>query len=82
MIKLYYGKLRNNDIIFAPEKLHINNKWIYNANQEQYFSLGYKTIKYTDEPQINDNQYLTFMWEEFDTEIVQKWTINNIEIFE
>lgn len=55
-----YAKLINNKLEFAPKKIIKDGFIITNPGKELVLSLGFKELRYSDKPELNDplNNYL------------------------
>jgi len=77
-----YGKLINNQLTIAPNKLVINNQNIWNASPEVYLSQGWLPIINTDEPIVDNDHFVEPYYEFENNQIVQKWEVKEIELSE
>lgn len=53
---MLYGKIVNNKLIIARNKIQIKNGWITNPTEDKLKELGYKTIEYTERPTYNKEE--------------------------
>lgn len=69
-----YAKLNNNNnIIYAPNPILIDNDYIGNPPVEVYLKQGYKPVTYTQQPEPKGYGYYNETWEETPINIVQGW---------
>lgn len=69
-----YAKLINNYPSFAPNPIHIGNRWRINPPGEIYEAEGYKPVTYTDPPGEPDEGYQWVeTWTETENAIMQGW---------
>lgn len=69
-----FGKLTEKGLEYAPNPIRIDGKDIFTTNPIAY---GYKPIIVPEEPDTDATHVAVFDgWEETDTEIIQKWRIN------
>lgn len=69
-----YGILIEGELQTAPKKLEINGNWVWNAPSEAYLAQGWKSVRFTDEPEPVEGYFWQSGWTETETEIVQTWT--------
>lgn len=77
-----YAKLINNFPAYAPNPIHIGNRWRINPPDSVYGAEGYKPVIYTDPPQTESGYVAVPGWEETAEEIVQTWTVEEQPITE
>ena len=70
-----YGKLIEGELQTAPRKLEINGNWVWNASAEDHLAQGWKSVRFTDEPEPIEGYFWQSGWTETETEIVQTWTL-------
>lgn len=51
-----YGKLINNKLIIAGEKIQVLNGWITKPSEEELRINGYKEIEYMDRPEYDEEE--------------------------
>lgn len=51
-----YGKLINNRLIIAGERIQVLNGWITKPSEEELRINGYKEIEYMDRPEYNEEE--------------------------
>lgn len=73
-----YGKLENDALVYAPNKLVINTEQIFNAPAELYKSQGYLRIVNTEMPEYEEGFYYTPYYIEVIDALVQKWEKHEI----
>lgn len=70
------AKLIDGVIKYAPKKIYIDNKLIFNPTDEQLKSQGYQEVENTDQPNVvTKTQIAISSYVEQDGKIVQKWSI-------
>ena len=69
-----YGKLEDNVIIKAPDRISVNGVQIWNAPAELYLSLGWKPVIFTEHPEPEEGYYYKASWHETAKKITQTWT--------
>ena len=72
-----YGTLIDDNLIIAPNPLHVKGFYIYNPADEQYVAAGYLPIVETPYPEVIEGEepkYHAASWEEKDGHIVRIWT--------
>lgn len=70
------AKLIDGVIKYAPKKIYIDNKLIFNPTDEQLKSQGYKEVENTDQPNVvTKTQTAISSYIEQDGKIVQQWSI-------
>lgn len=75
----YYAKLINNRPAYAPNPIHIGNRWRINPPDSVYEAEGYKPVHYTDPPTEPDAGYQWVeKWTETENAIVQGWELVEI----
>ena len=74
-----YAKLDGDKLIYAPNKLVINNQQIFNAPREKYISSGWLPIVKTAEPESGEGYYYSPIYVQANGFILQKWEKNFIE---
>ena len=72
---MYYGKLIDGELQFAPRKLNGDGVVVYNPPAEMYLAAGYKPVEFTDAPEAPEGFYYESAWEENADSIVQTWTL-------
>lgn len=72
---MIYAKLINNTISYAPRSVLRNGNWIGNPPAEVLVELGYKPVRYTNQPETEPGYIAVPGWEETESEIVQNWTV-------
>ena len=70
-----YGKLINNTLRRAPDKVQYNGNTILNPPDAVLLELGYLPVTYTDMPEDTSpsGPYYEPHWEQTETEIVRVW---------
>lgn len=75
---MHYAKLINNYPSYAPRRMIIGDKWVYNPTLEQLTELGYLPVVESEPPVTDEQHYAVPHWTEQDGEIVQSWTVEEI----
>lgn len=68
-----YGKIENSQLVFAPDRVVIDNMQIFNPTGAQYRTLGYKLLVYSTPPEPREGYHLVYSWTEESEIIVQNW---------
>lgn len=68
-----YARLDRGNFEYAPNKLVIGDRQIFNASAEEYAALGWLPIVKTEQPEIGEGYYYTPAYAEADGRIVQSW---------
>lgn len=70
------AKLIDGVIKYAPKKIYIDNKLVFNPTDEQLKSQGYKEVENTEAPSVlTKTQTAVSSYVEQDEKIVQQWNI-------
>ena len=70
------AKLINGVIQYAPKKIYIGNKLVFNPTDEQLKSQGYQEVENTEQPNVlTKTQSAVSSYVEQDGKIVQQWRI-------
>lgn len=70
------GKLVNGAISYAPKKIIIDGKTIFNPGEELLKEQGYKDVKTTSAPEVHtQTQQAVPTWQEQENKIVQTWEL-------
>ena len=76
-----YAKLINSYPTYAPNPIHIGNRWRINPPAEVYLAEGYKPVTFTEPPtEPGEGYQWSETWSETETEIVQVWVLVEIPI--
>ena len=70
-----YAKFIDGVLTSAPRKIKDGDAVTYNPTAEMLTALGYKPVRYTEEPEAVDGYYNEMTWTETDEAIVQVWTM-------
>lgn len=73
-----FGKLVDGALVTAPKVLLIDGMKVWNASAENYASLGWYPVVYTDSPETDPWHYAECFWEQDEHCIRQKWTVKEI----
>lgn len=68
-----YAKLNNNYPSYAPNPIHIGNRWWCNPPGSVYEAEGYKPVRFTEPPTEPGNGWWKETWSETEDAIVQGW---------
>lgn len=75
-----YGRLDDNTLCYAPNKLIINGEQVFNASADIYKECGYLPIVNTEAPEATEEYYYVPYYEEENETIVQKWRKEEIPV--
>lgn len=75
-----YGKIENSQLVFAPDRVVIDNMQIFNPTGAQYRALGYKLLVYSTPPEPREGYHLVYSWTEENEIIVQNWDYEENEL--
>lgn len=70
-----YAKLINNELVYAPRKIVHNNVLYDPAPDDILVAEGYKLVTHTNAPECEELHHAEFHWDETETAIVQRWTV-------
>lgn len=73
-----YAKLIDGALKRAPIYITVNGANVWNASVEDYLSLGWYPVIYTDAPETDDKHYAESSWSQESDCIRQVWTIVEI----
>lgn len=68
-----FAKLEEGNLIYAPRPLIVDGLHIFTDDLATHLAMGYKEVALTDEPEVTEGYYSTFVWEETQNQIVQTW---------
>lgn len=68
-----YGKLQNNNLCYAPNKLVIDNEQVFNADADTYLTFGYMPVVNTEAPQSTEQYYYIPYYTVENEAIIQHW---------
>ena len=77
-----YGRLDDNTLTYAPNKLIIEAEQVFNADAATYLSFGYYPIINTEAPEATEEYYYVPYYEEENETIVEKWRKEEIPVDE
>lgn len=73
---MQYAQLINGVLRYAPKKVSIGDKLIYNPTGETLEALGYYPLSYTDMPDDAPQGYhYESGWQQGEASIIQIWTL-------
>lgn len=73
-----FAKLENN-ALHEPRFPIGENEDIFTNDPVVLAEYGYKAVRYTDSPELAENEYVTPVYTETETEIVVTWEVHEIE---
>ena len=73
-----YAKLINCYPCYAPRRMGIGDKWVYNPTAEQLTELGYLPVVESKPPETDEQHYAVSIWAEEDGHIVQSWVVEEL----
>lgn len=73
-----YAKLESEALIKAPKYITVDDAHVWNATEEDYLSLGWYPVIYTDAPDTDDKHYAESAWTQESDCIRQTWTVIEI----
>lgn len=74
------GKLVNGALSYAPKKIVINGKTIFNPGEELLKEQGYKDVETSEAPAVSTQTQQTVpSWVEQENKIVQSWEIKPVQ---
>ncbi len=79
---MMYAKFIDSEIIFAKRIEEIDGVPVKFPTEEQYRSIGFKPVRFTEMPEAPDGYEYESGWSETETEIVQTWELKESEVDE
>lgn len=73
-----YAKLINDYPSYAPRKLHIGDKVVFNPTDQMLADAGYLPVIETDPPEAPEGHHYVSGWEQQGDQIVQIWTLEEL----
>ena len=70
-----YAKLNNNYPSYAPHRLHIGDKVVFNPTDQMLADAGYLPVIESEPPETDERHYAEPRYVERDGQIVQEWDI-------
>lgn len=70
-----YAKLINGELVAAPRRIRLETHTVFNPPAELLEEQGYKPVRYTEPPEVEEGFVAVPGWEETEEEIVQTWTV-------
>ena len=70
-----YGKLVNENLEYAPNRLIIGDIQVWNAPSEEYLAQGWFPVVFTEEPTAPTGYHYESGWEQDGNEIIETWTL-------
>ena len=78
-----FGKIIDEKLIFAGEKIPIQNGWITKPSEEELRANGYKEIVYTERPEYDDEEEkIVEEYNETETQIIVIYTKYSLTVEE
>ena len=74
-----YAKLVNGYPQYAPRRMRVVDSWVYNPTPAMLEAGGYMPVIETPAPEVDEQHYAVPQWGIVDGEIVQSWTVEEIE---
>ena len=71
---MYYAKLIDSELVFAPRKLRGGENTVYNPPAALLEAEGYKPVVYTEAPAVEEGCRAVCGWTETADKILQTWT--------
>lgn len=68
-----YAELIGQTLTYAPSVVQWRGRTVINPSGEKLRELGYKPVRFTDQPEPLGDGYYVERWTETETEIVQGW---------
>lgn len=73
---MIYCKLIEGQLIFAPQKIYIDNKIIHNPTDEQLESQGWKQLTTSMPPKVREGHYAKVVYFDTGDYILQNWIVD------
>lgn len=77
-----YAKFIDGEIIFAKRIEEIDGVQVKFPTEEQYRSIGFKPVRFTEMPETPDGYEYESGWSEESDAIVQTWKLKPLEVTE
>ena len=74
-----YGRISGGSLQFAPNKLIVGERQVFNAPADVYAAQGWLPVIKTECPEAEEGFYYSATYIEQDGAIVQLWSINKEE---
>lgn len=74
-----YAKLINNYPSYAPRKMRVGESIVYNPTPEMLEADGYMPVIETEPPEVDEQHYAVPHWAVENNQIVQSWTVEEVE---
>ncbi len=72
-----YGRIVDGVFEYAPRKIHLGRKTIYNPKPEHLLAAGYLPLVFTEAPEVDEHHVAVCKWEQVEDKIVQSWEIQD-----
>lgn len=73
---MIYCKLIEEQLIFAPQKIYINNEITHNPTDEQLESQGWKQLITSIPPEVKEGHYAKAAYFDTGDYILQNWIVD------
>ena len=73
-----YAKLENGGLRLPVFPLRGEHD-VFTTDAEIFAEYGYKVVRYTETPEFAENEYVTPIYTETETEIVVTWEVHEVE---
>lgn len=73
---MIYCKLIEGQLIFAPQKIYIDNEIIHNPTDEQLESQGWKQLITSIPPEVREGHYVKATYFDTGDYILQNWIVD------
>lgn len=73
-----YAKLVDGYPSYAPKRVIVGDKWVYNPVAEHLTELGFLPVVEAAPPETDENHYAVPSWEIVNDEIVESWSVLEI----
>ena len=73
---MIYCKLIEGQLIFAPQKIYIDNEIIHNPTDEQLESQGWKQLITSIPPEVREGHYAKVAYFDTGDYILQNWIVD------
>lgn len=70
-----YAKLVNSFPSYAPRRMIIGDKWVYNPTAEQLTEVGYLPVVESGPPETDEQHYAVPAWAIVNNEIIESWSV-------
>ena len=74
-----YGKITQGRISYAPNRLIINGRQVFNGSEGQYVAAGWLPIAVQPKPEVPQGSYITANFAEQDGQIIKSWLVTQLD---